>query len=112
MHLPSGQDLSDKRSGADTGPIRPRTNGALGATAQELALLDELRAAWAVRAGAPLLVVGRLTALRSADDNALYFLENLLHPETGVELVYPGPSAVSVARVFVPPPDGSLRVNW
>jgi len=105
---PNGeQDLNEERRTADTDLTSLRARATLEGNAQELRLLDELREAWGMAPGAPIVVVGRLSAKRLADDRMLYFLDGLEHPETGVGLVYPGPAGSSVASAFVPPPEAS-----
>lgn len=70
----------------------------------DLALLNELREAWRISPGAPIVVVGQLNSRVVASGKTLYFLDGLEDPLTGVGLLYPnqGPSAASA---FVPPPD-------
>ncbi len=79
-----------------------------------MALLDELREAWGIAPGAPIVVVGQLRSIQLADDRILYFLEGLENPETGVGLPYPGRDIA--ASAFVPPPAiGRLDIsetNW
>lgn len=68
-------------------------------------LLGALRTAWGVAPGAPLLVIGQLREVRTAEDASLFFLELLEHPESGVGLVYPGQSDRGPAKAFVVPID-------
>lgn len=116
MALHGERDLSGDKRGANTVWNNPRADGAAEGTAQDSVLLDELREAWGMAPGAPIVVVGRLSAKRLADERILYFLDGLEHPVTGVGLVYPGPAGVGVARTFVPPPEASRidasRLPW
>lgn len=63
-------------------------------TAEELALqgqlLRELREAWGIAHGAPIVVIGQLSMSELPDGRIFYALERLEHAETGVGLVYPG----------------------
>lgn len=60
---------------------------------------------WGVAPGAPVLVVGQLREVRTADNASLFFLEQLEHPESGVGLMYPGQSDRGPAKAFVVPID-------
>ncbi|WP_242076326.1 McrB family protein [Brevundimonas diminuta] len=62
--------------------------------------LGELRAAWGVAAGAPIVVVGRLLR-REAHNASFYLLEDLEHPVSGVGLAYP--TQESPASAYVAP---------
>lgn len=68
-------------------------------------LIGALRTAWGVAPGAPLLVVGQLREVRTAEDASLFFLEQLEHPESGVGLTYPGQFDRGPAKAFVVPID-------
>lgn len=95
-------DVTDRQRAGDIS-----LNGLRGTSvdsAQELALLNELRQAWGIAPGAPIVVVGQLRSIQTADDRTLFFLEGLENPETGVGLLYPGQGPIA-ASAFVPPPE-------
>lgn len=70
----------------------------------EQALLDELREAWGIAPGAPIVVVGRINSRLVASGQTLYFLEGLEDPATGIGLLYPNQGS-NAASAFVPPLD-------
>ena len=102
-----------ERSG-DTGLTGLRETS-FEATAQELALLDELREAWGIAPGAPIVVVGQLRLKQLTDDGVQYFLEELENPETGVGLLYPGLASATASALVAPPeigPFDASRQQW
>lgn len=79
-------------------------------------LLDELREAWGIAYGAPIVVVGQLSTSKTAEGRTLYFLDRLEHPETGVGLTYLGVAGSGPAKAFVYAADavplGALYPSW
>ena len=68
MAFNGAQDLSEKKRAADADLHSMRARAAYEGNAQELALLAELRDAWGIAPGAPIVVVGQLRP-KSLPDN-------------------------------------------
>ena len=93
-----------KQQGANpSDPNRARDAG-FGVLQNDLALLNELREAWGIALGAPIVVVGRLSPKQLNDGRTVYFLNGLEDPVTGVGLLYPHQES-GASSAFAPPPD-------
>ena len=103
-NVSEGTDAPMASSGIfDDVSIRPAGRAAAEANAQEHSLLQELRAAWGIAADAPLTVIGQLNRQERSDGRpAIFLLNDLTHPESGVHLRYPL-TEVRRHSAFVPP---------
>lgn len=64
-------------------------------------LLQNLRKVWGIAPDAPLTVVGLLRGRALGDARAVFFLEGLENPSSGIGLVYPTDEATRPANAFV-----------